>query len=99
MSTPEQHAEIRRLYFGEHWKVGTIAAALDVHHDTVRAAIAHDTRALPRGRCRPTQLDRAAGHQVLLLKIDLADLYCSLIPSFSDDCAAEQAAFTEALRR
>jgi len=57
MITPEQHAEIRRLYFGEHWKVGTIAAALGVHHDTVRAAIAHDTRALPRGRWRPTQLD------------------------------------------
>ena len=56
MITPEQHAEIRRLYFGEHWKVGTIAAALGVHHDTVRAAIAHDTRALPRGHCRPTQL-------------------------------------------
>jgi hypothetical protein len=32
MITPEQHAEIRRLYFGEHWKVGTIAAALGVHH-------------------------------------------------------------------
>jgi len=58
MITPEQHAEIRRLYFGEHWKVGTIAAALGVHHGTVRAAIAHDTRALPRGLCRPTQLDR-----------------------------------------
>ena len=57
MITPEQHAEIRRLYFGEHWKVGTIAAALGVHHETVRAAIAHDTRALPRGLCRPTQLD------------------------------------------
>ena len=57
MITPEQHAEIRRLYFGEHWKVGTIAATLAVHHDTVRAAIAHDTQALPRGLCRPTLLD------------------------------------------
>ena len=57
MITPEQHAEIRRLYFGEHWKVGTIAAALAVHHETVRAALAHDTRALPRSRYRPTQLD------------------------------------------
>jgi transposase len=57
MITPELHAEIRRLYFGEHWKVGTIAAALGVHHDTVRAALAHDTRALPRRRYRPTQLD------------------------------------------
>ena len=35
MITPEQHAEIRRLYYGEHWKVGTIAAALGVHHETV----------------------------------------------------------------
>ena len=57
MITPEQHAEIRRLYFGEHWKVGTIAAALGVHHDTVRAAIAHDTHAVRRGTCRATQLD------------------------------------------
>ena len=40
MITPEQHAEIRRLYYGEHWKVGTIADAIGVHHDTVRAAIA-----------------------------------------------------------
>ena len=56
MITPEQHAEIRRLYFGEHWKVGTIADALRVHHDTVRAAIA-DTQAVRRGTCRPTALD------------------------------------------
>ena len=57
MITPEQHAEIRRLYYGEHWKVGTIAAALSVHHDTIRAAIAHDTRGVRRGTCRPTTLD------------------------------------------
>jgi transposase len=57
MITPEQHAEIRRLYYGEHWKVGTIAAALGVHHDTVRAAIAHDTQTVRRGTCRATMLD------------------------------------------
>ena len=57
MITPEQHAEIRRLYYGEHWKVGTIAAALGVHHDTVRAAIVHDTQGVRRGTCRATQLD------------------------------------------
>jgi transposase len=57
MITPEQHAEIRRLYYGEHWKVGTIAAALGVHHDTVRAAIAHDTQGVRRGTCRTTLLD------------------------------------------
>jgi transposase len=56
MITPEQHAEIRRLYYGEHWTVGTIATNLGVHHETVRAAIA-DTRAVRRGTCRRTQLD------------------------------------------
>ena len=57
MITPEQHAEIRRLYYGEHWKVGTIAAALGVHHETVRAAIVNDTQSVRRGTCRVTQLD------------------------------------------
>ncbi|MGH8263930.1 MAG: IS21 family transposase [Steroidobacteraceae bacterium] len=57
MITPEQHAEIRRLYYGEHWKVGTIAAALGVHHDTVRAALVNDTQGVRRGTCRATQLD------------------------------------------
>jgi hypothetical protein len=56
MITPAQHAEIRRLYYGEHWKVGTIATQLAVHHETVRAAIA-DTRAVRRGTCRVTRLD------------------------------------------
>jgi transposase len=57
MITPEQHAEIRRLYYGEHWKVGTIAAALGVHHDTVRVAILNETQGMRRGTCRVTQLD------------------------------------------
>jgi serine/threonine-protein kinase len=46
----------RRAY-GEHWKVGTIAAALGVHHETVRAALVNDTQGLRRGTCRTTQLD------------------------------------------
>jgi transposase len=37
--TPEQKANIRRLFHGEHWKIGTIAAELGVHPDTVRAAL------------------------------------------------------------
>jgi len=32
---PAVTAEIRRLYYGEHWKRGTIAAQLGVHFDTV----------------------------------------------------------------
>ena len=37
--SPEQHSRIRRLFFGEHWKVGTIATELGVHPDTVKRAI------------------------------------------------------------
>jgi transposase len=36
-------ARIRRYFFAEHWKIGTISAELGVHHDTVRRAIASDT--------------------------------------------------------
>ena len=35
MITPAQRAEIRRLYYGEHWKIGTIAAQLGLHRETV----------------------------------------------------------------
>src|SRR5438067_404572 len=31
----ETTAEVRRLYFGEHWKRGTIAAQLGIHYDVV----------------------------------------------------------------
>ena len=50
MITPTQRAEMRRLYFGEHWKIGTIAAVLGVHHETVRAAVLHETGGVRRGR-------------------------------------------------
>ena len=39
MIDDEQRARIRRLFYAEHWKVGTIAAELGVHHDTVSRAI------------------------------------------------------------
>ena len=39
MIAPETVAEIRRLFYAEHWKVGTIAAALDLHADTVKHAL------------------------------------------------------------
>lgn len=35
---------IRRLHYAEHWKVGTIAAELKVHHDAVERALGLDTR-------------------------------------------------------
>ena len=35
-ASAETEAEIRRLYFAEHWPVGTIATQLHVHEDVVR---------------------------------------------------------------
>jgi transposase len=55
MISPELRAEIRRLHFAEHWKVGTIVEALRVHHDTVRLAIA--TEPARQALYRPSQLD------------------------------------------
>ena len=39
MISAEEIAEIRRLYFAEHWKIGTIAAQLNLHPETVRHAV------------------------------------------------------------
>src|ERR1700752_1193014 len=39
MISPEIRAQIRRYFFGEHWKIGTIARELNVHPDAVRNAI------------------------------------------------------------
>jgi transposase len=39
MIPEELRSRIRRLFFAEHWKVGTISAELGVHHDAVTSAI------------------------------------------------------------
>ncbi len=39
MISDDERARIRRLFYAEHWKIGTIASELGVHHDTVRRAI------------------------------------------------------------
>ena len=39
MIDPELRVQIRRYFYAEHWKVGTIAQALGVHPDTVKRAI------------------------------------------------------------
>ncbi len=50
-------ARIRRLYFAEHWRVGTIVRQLRLHPDTVRRAIESE-RFAPRPRqVRPSILD------------------------------------------
>lgn len=57
MISAEQRAEIRRLFYAEHWKVGTIAKTLGVHPDTVRRAIEVERFTGHLARPRPTQLD------------------------------------------
>lgn len=39
MISDEERTLIRRLFFAEHWKIGTIAAELGLHHDTVELAV------------------------------------------------------------
>ncbi len=39
MIDAELRAHIRRLFFAEHWKIGTIADQLGLHHQTVRRAL------------------------------------------------------------
>jgi len=57
MISDDQRARIRRLFFAEHWKIGTIAAELGLHHDTVELAIEPRRFVNRRHDCSITQLD------------------------------------------
>lgn len=57
MISDEQRATIRRLFFAEHWKVGTIAAELGLHHDAVHNAIQSRSFLAPVLRVRAEMLD------------------------------------------
>jgi transposase len=57
MIPPELDAEIRRLFYAEHWRIETIATALDVHHDTVQRVIERDRGLRPGAPLRPSRLD------------------------------------------
>ena len=56
MIDPEVRVQIRRYFYAEHWKVGTIAQALGVHPDTVKRAIEVE-RFHRAERLRATMLD------------------------------------------
>ena len=56
-----QRAHIRRLFYAEHWRIGTIATELGVHHDTVRLAVEADRFANTGTQVRPTLLDPYKG--------------------------------------
>jgi DNA-binding transcriptional regulator LsrR (DeoR family) len=44
----EVEVEVRRLYYAEHWKVGTIATHLSVHGDVVRRVLGRKPPIQPR---------------------------------------------------
>ena len=57
MITDAQRATIRRLFYAEHWKVGTIAAELGIHRDAVHLAIESRSFLTPVLRARAEMLD------------------------------------------
>lgn len=57
MVPPEVHAEIRRLFYAEHHSINAIAAALGVHHETVRRAIGTSSFNARSTALRKSQLD------------------------------------------
>jgi len=56
MISDEQVAHIRHLFHAEHWKIGTLAAELGLHPDTIRAALNTD-RFRSHPRCREQLAD------------------------------------------
>src|SRR5580700_6334256 len=54
-------AEIRRLFFGEHWKKGTIATQLGVHGDVVKRVVGPHGPEPKGSEPRPTVLDPYCG--------------------------------------
>jgi transposase len=57
MIPPELCTKIRRLFYAEHWRVGTIASTLGVHPDTVQRAIERDRFVRAGSQIRPSLLD------------------------------------------
>jgi len=80
MISPETRVQIRRYYYAEHWKVGTIASELGVHPDAVRNAIESNRFATARP-LRDSILDPAA---------QVAAGYQPIMPSFAGLVSEEQ---------
>jgi transposase len=57
MIPPELHAQIRRLFYAEHWRLNTIADQLGLHHDTVRRAVESERFLRYGPQIRPSALD------------------------------------------
>ena len=50
-------AEILRLYHAEHWRIGTLATQLGIHHATVRRVLAQAGLPAARQSVRPSIAD------------------------------------------
>jgi transposase len=61
MIDADTRARIRRLFYAEHWRIGTISSELGVHHDAVRNAVEADRFVRPGTQVRPTVLDPYKG--------------------------------------
>jgi transposase len=57
MIADDVRAEIRRLFYAEHWRVGTIASELGLHASTVRHAIETERFRSSGSQPRPSALD------------------------------------------
>ncbi len=57
MIAAEIRTRIRRLFYAEHWKMGTIAAELGVHRDTVALAVESERFVNVAHRASATSLD------------------------------------------
>lgn len=57
MIDPQKEAEIRRLFFAEHWKVGTIVAELSIHRDVVLRAIGAERMVRAKNAAEALALD------------------------------------------
>jgi transposase len=57
MISAETEAEILRLFHAEKWRIGTIAAQLHLHHNTVRRVLAQAQVAAGRQSVRPSLAD------------------------------------------
>lgn len=60
MMSPEEIAEARRLFYGEHWKVGTVSEYLRRHPDAIKRAIGADSF-MSKGRHVASKLDPYLG--------------------------------------
>ena len=70
MISPETRAQIRRYFYAEHWKIGTIASELGVHPDAVRNAIESGTIQECCSRCEhPSSIPTSSSFARLWINI------------------------------